>query len=91
MTDPRARTLLKALVTAQDAVESNRPLKPSLVAVLIEELIRVRRLLESSESRIRRLEGRDDGVVMDGPRRAERATPGARDGVGRQAPNVDAE
>jgi hypothetical protein len=90
MTDSRARSLLKALVVAQDAVESNRPLKPSLVAILISELIRVQRLLKMSEAKIRRLEGRDD-MVMDGHRCAERSAPGAGDGVGRQAEDVDAE
>lgn len=65
MSEARAKTVLRALIAAQDSIESNRACKPAIVKVLMDEIIRLRRLLQAQDNRIRRMEG-GDGMDLHG-------------------------
>lgn len=65
MSEARAKTVLRALIAAQDGIDANRAIKPAFVRVLMDEIIRLRRLLQAQDNRIRKLEG-SDGMDLHG-------------------------
>lgn len=80
--EQKARTLLSALVEAQDAVESNRPLRPIVVKRILDELIRTRRLLAANEQRMERERRKHEGVDVHGDGRAEGTASGEGEHLG---------
>jgi hypothetical protein len=75
MSEARAKTMLRALIAAQDSIDANRACKPAIVRVLIDEIIRLRRLLQAQDNRIRKLEG-GDGMDLHGSGDSQRPAPG---------------
>jgi hypothetical protein len=51
---------VRAILLAQSCVESNQPLKPAVVSILLDEIMRLRRQLQASERRIARQEPQDE-------------------------------
>lgn len=90
--DQNAKQVLYAIAEAQDAVESNRPLRVAAVNRLLNELIRVRRLLAASERRLERARWKsDDGMALDGDGGSQGPATGSGEHVGRTRPHVDPE
>jgi hypothetical protein len=89
--EQKVRTLLSALVEAQDAVESNRPLRTAAVKRILDELMRTRRLLAATEEKLERERRKHEGVGVHGDGRTEGATEGSRVSVGRSPEDVDSE
>ena len=87
-----ARQVLYAIAEAQDAVESNRPLRVAAVNRLLNELIRTRRLLAASERRLEKARREsDDRVALDGDGGAQGTASGEGEHLGRQGSHVDPE
>lgn len=83
--EQKVRTLLSALVEAQDAVESNRPLRTAAVKRILDELMRTRRLLAATEEKLERERRKHEGVGVHGDGRTEGATEGSDTEMGSQA------
>ena len=79
----------RLVMVAMTAIESGAPLKAAVAAALVKEIIRQRRMLESQERKIARLErtaanemGAEEHLEVQRPVRAEGAASGEGDGVG---------
>ncbi len=88
MSEARTKTVLRALIAAQDGIDANRAVKPAIVKVLIDEIIRLRRLLQAQDNRMRKLEG-NDGMDLHSSSGPEGATPREGRFVRGQSPDVD--
>jgi hypothetical protein len=65
MSEARAKTVMRALIAAQDGVESNRAVKPAIVRVLMDEIIRLRRMVQAQDNKLRKQEA-VDGMEVHG-------------------------
>lgn len=88
MSESRAKTVMKALIAAQDGIESNRAVKPAIVRVLMDEIIRLRRLLSAQEAKLRKLEPKD-GMDIHGTGNPQGSTPSEGRFVRWQGEDVD--
>ncbi len=91
----REQRLLRAMARATVLVEEGRAVQPKLAAFLISEIVRQRRVLETQERRLARLEKRNDPpegpMAVRYPRNPEgpAAGEGGTDGIGGEDVHAD--
>lgn len=90
MSKEREAQFRRLLVTAQDLVDRKAPVKWRMAQVMIQEIVRLRRMNEASERRILHLEAELEHLSMDRSSRAKAAAASEGDGLGGTPEDVDA-
>lgn len=80
---------MQVYALAQQAIEAKEPLKPALAMQLMEEIVRLRRMLHASEAKIRRMESANERMDLHRERRAEGPAASEGDEMGRGSEDVD--
>ena len=73
--------MVRILLAAQQSVDSGRPLKSSLVAHLLEEIMRLRKMVAATERRANREMSRNERMDLHRARDPEGTAEGSSDGV----------